>query len=102
MQKQSHVLSVKIRVISVISGKVLVPSLFSQKPYPPIYRAMIGAKERQEGGRIYIVVHYIGIFPIQDIIHAYARCPAISVKREFSFHRGVQVKELRKAELPGP
>src|SRR6185503_7386076 len=75
---------------------------FSQEPDPSIQRAMVRAKERQKCRRVYVIVHHGRILPIQDIVHAYARGPAISMKRELSFHRGIQRKELRKAELSRP
>ena len=60
---------------------------------------MISAKERQKSRRVYVIVHHVWIGSIQDVIHANARSPAISVKRELAFHRGVHRKEIRKAEL---
>ena len=61
---------------------------------------MVGAKERQERRRIYVIIHHVGIGAIQDVIHANARGPAISMKRELPFYRGVHGNEIREAELP--
>ena len=60
---------------------------------------MVRAKERQERRRIHVIIHHVGIGPIQNVIHANARGPAISMKRELPFHRSVHGKKIGKAEL---
>ena len=97
---QPTVFSVKIRVISVISGEVFVLILlFPQEPYPSIQRAMICSKERQERRRICVVINHRGIFAVQNIVHANARRPSIAVKRKLALHRGIQREKVGKAEL---
>jgi hypothetical protein len=75
------------------------PLFLPQKPDPSIQCAMVRAKECQERRRIYVVINHGGILPIEDVVHANARRPAISVKREFPFHRSVHGNKIGEAEL---
>ena len=60
---------------------------------------MICSKERQERRRVYVVINHRGIFAVQNIVHANARRPTITVKCELALHGRVQRKKVGEAEL---
>ena len=60
---------------------------------------MIGAKEAEKGGRVYVVINHRSIYPVSDVFQRNAPRQTIAFESKLPLQRCVQREEIRKAEL---